>query len=811
MPRAGAAQGAVQRLRAGGAATPAGTSAAAAAAAVVTGTGFYAGERAAVRELARLAGLQYSGDLVQGRTTHLVVAPSAGGGAASRKLHKAAEWGIPVLRLQWLLDSVAAGAVLPAGPYLVDFDEVDEEGAAVPAGGGAAQPPASCHELPARHRPSSVASNPLQPGDAPHGGGALQAATVLAPVGCSSGCKPAAVGQQGAAEQGRAALAPVANRLADQLHRMSIAPEDLSAQQQQNCQQQQQWDDGQQAQHVQQQQPRHPQPSDSPPQQRSPSASMGSPQRSLSLQGMLATRAALASPAEVGSAAAAEASGERWAEQALPGSPFTFSLAAALGRSVPEDPGYGSPMAASPAALATGAQAAGTASAGRSAAGGSRLHSASPASPALSSMACTPAGAGSQGDPLASLPTPACIRDWSDDDSSLGGSPLADAGRQPAASDDDNGPTQTPPAVRQAIAAAMGPTQHDEQGPAASSSSAGPAVDEHFITSRRAGGGASRRQPTAAAARRSVREWSESDSSGEEFPTPTGQRSGKGGLGLTGLTQLDPSSIVIARPKPAGSALLRAGGGTDQGGVVVGLKFLQRPPRGNAVREHHGLPNLKTVQFAEQVQVTPLSLLLSTKDKKTAVRLRPGGLLSRTEEEAEDDEFQPSSSGGRSRGRRSSASSSARTCGAPAGAAGSPADSGGRGQQQQQTEEEPVLAEPQTFYRLADGSWHLELCRFYTAAQAEEAAAFAGRTLVLPQGFDRSCELLKAVEREHAPMADIAGGIQIRRVKQGGSMLRLKGGTASRASRSYYWRLALDTASWRVVTDRAAVDFVAVE
>lgn len=33
----------------------------------------------------------------------------------------------------------------------------------------------------------------------------------------------------------------------------------------------------------------------------------------------------------------------------------------------------------------------------------------------------------------------------------------------------------------------------------------------------------------------------------------------------------------------------------------MGLKFLQRPPRGNAVREHHGLPNLKTVQFAEQV------------------------------------------------------------------------------------------------------------------------------------------------------------------------------------------------------------------
>lgn len=36
--------------------------------------------------------------------------------------------------------------------------------------------------------------------------------------------------------------------------------------------------------------------------------------------------------------------------------------------------------------------------------------------------------------------------------------------------------------------------------------------------------------------------------------------------------------------------------------MVVGLKFLQRPPRGNAVREHHGLANLKTVQFAEQAR-----------------------------------------------------------------------------------------------------------------------------------------------------------------------------------------------------------------
>ncbi len=36
-------------------------------------------------------------------------------------------------------------------------------------------------------------------------------------------------------------------------------------------------------------------------------------------------------------------------------------------------------------------------------------------------------------------------------------------------------------------------------------------------------------------------------------------------------------------------------------GGARGMKLLQRPPRGNAVRAHHGLPSLRGVQFAEQV------------------------------------------------------------------------------------------------------------------------------------------------------------------------------------------------------------------
>lgn len=119
----------------------------------------------------------------------------------------------------------------------------------------------------------------------------------------------------------------------------------------------------------------------------------------------------------------------------------------------------------------------------------------------------------------------------------------------------------------------------------------------------------------------------------------------------------------------------------------MGLKLLQRPPRGNAVRQHHALPSLKGVQFAEQVQVPAggTGLLLSTKDKKTAVRLRPGGL---TEEEAEEEAFQPA----RPHSRLSSGSA------ASAGAAAGPAE--------EEEEEEPVLAEPQVRGGPAGGvSW----------------------------------------------------------------------------------------------------------
>jgi hypothetical protein len=120
-----------------------------------------------------------------------------------------------------------------------------------------------------------------------------------------------------------------------------------------------------------------------------------------------------------------------------------------------------------------------------------------------------------------------------------------------------------------------------------------------------------------------------------------------------------------------------------------------------------------SLQLCLQVELAAAGgLVLSTKDKKVAVRLRCG-----------------------STGASSAASSAAQQLGT----------------------EVPMLAEPQAFYRLPDGSWWLEHCRFYTAAQATAAAAAQGASLALAPGFDHDCELLRAVERRHAPLSDVLG------------------------------------------------------
>lgn len=93
-------------------------------------------------------------------------------------------------------------------------------------------------------------------------------------------------------------------------------------------------------------------------------------------------------------------------------SPVTFSLAAALGRSLSDESGaQGSPMAESPAAPPAGEHAGGA---------GAASPGAVAATPAHGGSAGVPGAGGGEGEQEWALPTPACIRDWSDDDSSPG-------------------------------------------------------------------------------------------------------------------------------------------------------------------------------------------------------------------------------------------------------------------------------------------------------------------------------------------------------------------------------------------------------
>lgn len=97
---------------------------------VVTGTGFFHQDRILLRELCSLAHIRYCGELASGWTTHLVVNdtnhpnhandqrsfrhPSS---EASQKISRARDWDIPIVSLQWLLDSIFSGAPLPLQGY----------------------------------------------------------------------------------------------------------------------------------------------------------------------------------------------------------------------------------------------------------------------------------------------------------------------------------------------------------------------------------------------------------------------------------------------------------------------------------------------------------------------------------------------------------------------------------------------------------------------------------------------------------------------------------------------------------------------
>lgn len=399
---------------------------------VITGSGFAGQTRLSIRELAALAGFSYSGDLARGRTTHLVLLrtparpagsatgtavalPPPTGAASSRKLECARLWGIPCVRLAWLLESCEAGQALPVQPFLEPASGKQQSSQAAKAQdgrGGALH--TSCRQLTQRARPSSVASN------AP---GAELAGNVQQTARDSSTASPAEQqphqqpGKEQPSHTGRSALAPVANLLADQLRHMSISPEPRGALAAAgHC------PGHGQAQRAQPQ----PQPIDSPPLQRSPSL-LSSPQQSLSLQGLVEAaeagrQAGHLAAASVSSMHIVAGSQQDSGPEQLHGdccmqhSPATGTLALCFsssrtraddlpnsspvpgGSPMPGD----SPMADWPAVRQLPSQ-------------NSRGTEASLRRPPSVPVG-TPAAEGSPL-PMCTLPTPACVRDWSDDGS----------------------------------------------------------------------------------------------------------------------------------------------------------------------------------------------------------------------------------------------------------------------------------------------------------------------------------------------------------------------------------------------------------
>jgi hypothetical protein len=76
--------------------------------------------------MASRLGLSYSGTLMRHRTSFLIVSFGVSEaiheyvhGTGSRKLAKAVSWAIPIVRLDWLIDSAAIGRTVAIQPYLL--------------------------------------------------------------------------------------------------------------------------------------------------------------------------------------------------------------------------------------------------------------------------------------------------------------------------------------------------------------------------------------------------------------------------------------------------------------------------------------------------------------------------------------------------------------------------------------------------------------------------------------------------------------------------------------------------------------------
>ncbi|KAL3163011.1 hypothetical protein ABBQ32_009441 [Trebouxia sp. C0010 RCD-2024] len=182
--------------------------------------------------------------------------------------------------------------------------------------------------------------------------------------------------------------------------------------------------------------------------------------------------------------------------------------------------------------------------------------------------------------------------------------------------------------------------------------------------------------------------------------------------------------------------------------AVVPLKLMARHPRGTSVKEHHGLPSLKGIQFAEQLQVNGMEL--NTKDKKTCACFTPAEATAEKE---------------------ICCSSDAHT-----------------------------VAEVQALYQLPEGSWWVQYLPFFSATQIQNALAESKSASLLPSGTDHQQEFFRGLLHGHVEADSVQGTKTVRRSKVTGHMKKNKAG--------YFWRHSFDEQGCQVVTDRPVTDFL---
>ncbi|KAG2425451.1 hypothetical protein HXX76_013661 [Chlamydomonas incerta] len=222
--------------------------------------------------------------------------------------------------------------------------------------------------------------------------------------------------------------------------------------------------------------------------------------------------------------------------------------------------------------------------------------------------------------------------------------------------------------------------------------------------------------------------------------------------------------------QPAAAA--GAGGGAAallRDGDVRVVKGLSRPPRSHTVRERHPGVTVKAVEFAEQVMLEPLRLLLNCRDRSRRARCPILALAAPA---------QPQQSATQQQGE----------------------------QQQEAGAEEVFLAEPCVVYRLPSGEWWLEYYRYWSEADLGALAAGRGRPLTVPVDFVGRRELMRDTDRAHCRLTAVRGDLGVMRTKK--PPPPPAAGRPGSSSRPAFCRFIFDSHTGEALTNQPVSDFV---